>query len=245
MQHRLVTTRPRQLRQALPVLGLAGLAWLVMIFLSAAGDGAVIRHDRLLQSGPPLWAATILFVLGWQVMLLAMMVPASLHAFARFETDRSIALFGLGFMAVWTVFGLAVFFFDAGIHATVNHWPWLASHSWLIAGTTLVVTGTYQLSDLKSRSLVACRRLRHRAGNSVAEGAIHGLNCVGASGALMLLAFALGAGSLVTMAAITLLMAYEVTPWGVGVIKTVGYALVALGVIVMAGPVQAPLWWPT
>jgi len=60
----------------------------------------------------------------------------------------------------------------------------------------------------------------------------------------MLLAFALGSGSLFTMAAIAVLMAWEVTPWGSSVVKPVGYALVALGVFVVAGPISLPTWLP-
>jgi predicted metal-binding membrane protein len=59
----------------------------------------------------------------------------------------------------------------------------------------------------------------------------------------MLLAFALGAGNLLTMAAITLLMVREVTPWGSAVLKIAGYGLIALGIVVMAGPLTPPEWW--
>lgn len=45
------------------------------------------------------------------------------------------------------------------------------------------------------------------------------------------------------MAAITLLMVWEVTPWSRSVIKGLGYGLIALGVFVLAGPIQPPLWW--
>jgi predicted metal-binding membrane protein len=150
MQHRLVGAQPENSHWVLSVLGLAVLAWAVLIFLSVTGNGAVIRHDRLLQGGPPFWLATIVFAGGWQVMLWAMMVPASLHAFARIEAGRATALFVAAFLGVWTAFGLLVFFFDAGVHFTVNHWAWLAWHPWLIAGTTLLVVGAYQLSISRS-----------------------------------------------------------------------------------------------
>ena len=72
MQHRLVgAASAQQLRRATPALLLVALAWVVLMVFSASGSGAVIRHDRLLQGGPPLWLATILFVAGWQVMLAA------------------------------------------------------------------------------------------------------------------------------------------------------------------------------
>jgi len=206
----------------------------------------VIRHDRLLEGGPPLWLATIWFVAGWQVMLAAMMVPASVAAFGRVNIGRDRARFAAAYFAVGTVFGLALFFFDAVIHATVNNWPWLAAHPWLIAGTTLVIAGAYQLSDLKALALAACRRLKHVPTGDAGEagGVRYGLDCVGASGGLMLLAFALGSGSVITMGAITVLTVWEVTAWGSSVVKPVGYALIALGVFVLAGPISLPAWWP-
>jgi hypothetical protein len=60
----------------------------------------------------------------------------------------------------------------------------------------------------------------------------------------MLLTFALGSGSVFTMGAITVLMVWEVTPWGSSVVKPVGYALIAFGVFVLAGPISLPTWWP-
>jgi predicted metal-binding membrane protein len=167
-------------------------------------------------------------------------------AFARLRVGRAMARFAAAYFAVWTVFGLAIFFFDAAIHATVNNWPWLAAHPWLIAGTTLVVAGAYQLSDLKAHALAACRRLEHVPTSDGVEagGVRYGRDCVGSSGGLMLLAFALGSGSVFTMGAITVLMVWEMTAWGSSVVKPIGYALIALGVFVLAGPISLPAWWP-
>jgi predicted metal-binding membrane protein len=244
MQHRLVAVRRFPRPSITPAVVAAGFAWLVLLLFSLTGDGTVIRHDRLLQGGPPLWLATLLFIAGWQVMLWAMMVPASFHAFNRYRSRRLVA-FAVGYLAVWTAFGFAIFLFDAGVHATVNHWPWLAAHPWLIAGTTLVVVGTYQLSDLKMRSLDACRRYRHAPATAKpgADGAVHGIECLGSSWALMLVAFALGAGSLVTMAALAGVMVWEVSPWGTTSVKLLGYCLIGLGVVILAGPIAAPPWW--
>src|SRR5690348_5564079 len=178
-------------------------------------------------------------------MLAAMMVPASVAAFARVRLGHAMARFAAAYFAVGTVFGLAIFFLDAAIHATVNSWPWLADHPWLIAGTTLVVAGTYQLSDVKAHALEACRRVAHVPTSDGLDtgGVRYGLDCLFTSGGLMLLAFALGSGSLVAMGGITVLMVWEVTPWGSSVVKPVGYALIALGVLVLAGPIDLPTWW--
>jgi predicted metal-binding membrane protein len=60
----------------------------------------------------------------------------------------------------------------------------------------------------------------------------------------MLLAFALGAGSIAIMAAITMVMVWEACARrGVTTVKLIGYALIAIGVMVMAGPVIGPSLW--
>ena len=231
MQHRLVArTTEQPLR---PVL-LAGvvLAWAITVALSLSG-AAVVRHDRLLTGGMPLWEATAVFVVGWQVMLWAMMVPGSARTISR---QRSAVAFIAVLLGVWTVFGVATLYFDAGVHATVNRWPWLAEHSWLISGSVLLFAGVYQLSDLKARSLAACRHLA-----TVEDAGLrYGLSCLGADWALMLVGFALGAGSIALMAALTAVMVAESTSHSTVFVKPIGYALIAVGALTMAGPIQLP-----
>ena len=211
---------------------LVAAAWIVMLALSSAGV-AVVRHDRLLTGSLPIWQATAVFVVGWQVMLWAMMVPGSLGTIAH---QRSPLAFVAAFLAVWTLFGLGIFYFDAGVHATVNRWPWLSEHTWLISGGVLLTAGTYQVSDLKARSLAACRRL------ALAEdaGLRYGLSCLGADWALMLVGFALGATSIALMAALTTVMVVESTSHSTVIVKPVGYVLIAVGALTMAGPIQLP-----
>jgi predicted metal-binding membrane protein len=44
----------------------------------ANGAAAALHHDALVHAELPLWAAVGLFVLAWQVMIAAMMLPSSL-----------------------------------------------------------------------------------------------------------------------------------------------------------------------
>lgn len=247
MQHRVVATRRAQLPGGTTVGMLVAGAWLVVVAFALTGNGGVIHHARLIQGGLPFWLVTVLFLVGWQVMLWAMMVPASLGAIQERAAPREKLNFIGGYMAVWSGFGLFAFLSDVGIHATVNSWPWLAFHPWLIAGGTLVLAGTYQLSNLKAASVAACRTLARepscgRQGNrtSLRLGLDYGIKCLGASWALMLLAFALAAGSVGMMAVITAAMVWEVTPSGAHMVKITGYCLIAAGVIVLAGPIQGP-----
>jgi predicted metal-binding membrane protein len=250
MQHRLVMARARShALRARPLWLLVAASWAILVGLSLSGNGAVIRHDRLLQGGPPLWLATLVFVAGWQVMLWAMMVAPSMEAIDHARTWRRQGAFVAAYFAVWTAFGLAAFFFDMGIHATVNHSPWLTLHPWVVAGVLLILGGVYQLSDVKSTFVTECRTLT-RSGDLPAgdgrrafgSGLAFGVQCLGANWALMLLAFALGAGSLLVMAAFTVLMVLETTASHATWAKAAGYALTGIGVFVLVGPITGPLW---
>lgn len=71
---------------------------------------------------------------------------------------------------MWTAFGVVAFLGDVGIHRVVEPWAWLEDRPWLIAGSALLLAGTFQFSDLKDRCLKECRHpgpflmSRHRRG---------------------------------------------------------------------------------
>ncbi len=153
----MVAARRAQLPGGTTVALLVAGAWVLVVAFALTGNGGIIHHAGLIQGGLPLWIATLVFLAGWQVMLWAMMVPASLAAIQERAAPLEKAFFIAGYMAVWSGFGLFAFLSDVGVHATVSNWPWLAFHPWLIAGGTLVLAGTYQLSNLKAASLAACR----------------------------------------------------------------------------------------
>lgn len=251
MQHHLVTPRRQGVPVAVPLVAIVAASWAMLVALTLTADGGIVRHDRLLQGGPPLWIAALAFLGGWQVMLWAMMVPPALDAIEQRRSLRRTSLFLAGYLGLWTLFGLCAFFFDAGIHTAVRHSPWLQLHPWAIAGTLLVIVGTYQLSKLKAASLAACRLFvrspagvdtSHRTGD-FAGGVSYGVRCVGANWALMLLMFAIGAASVVAMAMITALMAWEsMGHRRIRVERVAGYAFIAAGVAVLVGPVVDPLW---
>ncbi|MGH7748139.1 MAG: DUF2182 domain-containing protein [Candidatus Dormibacteria bacterium] len=183
-------------------------------------------------------------------MLWAMMVPPSVDAIGEVPGWRSRSGFIAAYLVLWTAFGLASFFLDLGIHATVNHSPWLSLHPWVISGAILIVAGAYQLSTAKTSSLAACRRLVHSGGQQASgwrpafgSGLAYGLRCLGANWALMLLAFALATGSLVVMGILTALMAVEVAgPWSTWLVRLSGYAMVAVAAVVLVGPINGLLW---
>ena len=229
-----------------PVLIGIGAAWVAAIAAVATCSAAGLHHDSLLVGGPGFGPALLLFLLAWQVMIAAMMLPSSLplvrmYAAATVGTpdrSRSMAAFVGGYALVWSAFGALAFVFDAAIHATVNASPWVEAHDWAIGPSVLLLAGAFQFSSLKDACLKACRhpasflRRHYRRGpaGGLMLGARHGVFCVGCCWALMLVMFAAGAANLIWMAALTGLMVHEKTrPSGARTVPLTGVVLLAAG----------------
>jgi hypothetical protein len=58
-----------------PVLIGIGAAWVAAIAAEATGSAAGLHHDSLLVGGPGFGPGLLLFLVAWQVMVGAMMVP--------------------------------------------------------------------------------------------------------------------------------------------------------------------------
>lgn len=243
------TAAEAQDRGPLLLASLIGLAWLVAIGSQLTGTAGLLHHHTLIEDGPPLWLAIPFFLLGWQVMLAGMMLPASLPTiglittrFGAASATRMRLCLLAGFAAVWSVFGLGAFMGDFVLHHIVDATPWLAARPWLIEGGVLALAGAYQLSPFKRRSLNACRHPAHLVSGvangsaiSLQLGARHGLDCIGASWALMLLMFAEGFANLAWMAGLTVVMVLEATrSYGVRLATPVGVALLLLSMATVA-----------
>ena len=213
------------------------------------GAASLLHHDGLIEDGPALWVALPAFLLAWQVMLTAMMLPSSLplvRLFARASARQprpraAMAGFLGGYAVVWGAFGALAFAFDVGVHAAVDASPWLQGHEWLLAAGVLMLAGAFQFSSLKYACLDKCRhpaqfmlRFYERgAGGGMRLGMRHGLFCLGCCWALMLVMFSVGVASLVAMAALTALMVHEKTqPRGRQVVPVAGATLVATALLI-------------
>jgi predicted metal-binding membrane protein len=183
------------------------IAWVAIVVADATGMAGALHHHALWESGPPLPIAVGLFLIGWQVMVAAMMLPSSSTTVGRHGAAGFV-----GYVAIWAVFGLACFFGDGVIHRLVDTTPWLAASAWIVPTLSLAGAGLYQFVPAKRRFLEACRATgpAHDGGNAIRAGAAHAVDCVGASGPLMLLMFAAGFASLLWMVALSVLMFYEV-----------------------------------
>jgi predicted metal-binding membrane protein len=241
-----------------PVLAAIAGAWALAVVAELTGTAGKLHHDALIEGGPPLWAALLLFLVAWQAMVAAMMLPSTLPllrlfvaASANQERGRRVrGAFLAGYAAVWTGFGALAFLGDDAVHHTVDAVPWLSARPWIIGGGVLATAGLFQFSDLKERCLTKCRQpgpyllahYRRGAGAGFKLGLGHGLFCLGCCWALMLVMFAAGVAVLWWMAALTAVMVYEKTGrHGDAVTPFVGVALLALSAIAFLHPG----WWPS
>jgi predicted metal-binding membrane protein len=232
-------------------------AWAVAVAAEMTGRGQLLHHDALAGGGLPPWAALGLFLLAWQLMIVAMMLPSSLPLIRLFDRVaanqprplRAKAAFLGGYAGVWTGFGAAAFLGDLAIHLLVDRWEWLAARPSLIGGAVLLLAGGFQFSNLKDRCLRVCRHpggylLQHyRRGTSAAFrlGVGHGVFCLGCCWALMLVAFAAGVVTLWWMAALTAVMVFEKTgQGGRRGVRPIGVGLIVLGLMLAATAAGSP-----
>ena len=232
------------------ILVAIGAAWAAALAAELAGAADALHHDTLLEGGPGLGPALLLFLVAWQVMVAAMMVPSSLPLVGMYaaaskgvpERGRALAAFLGAYGLVWSAFGALAFLGDAGLHALVGSSPWLTANDWAIAPSVLLLAGAFQFTPLKDACLRACRHpasfLRRHYRRGVGGGFLLGLRhaafCVGCCWALMLVMFAAGAVSLIWMAALTAVMVHEKTrPSGARTVPLTGTVLLAAGSTLM------------
>ena len=199
------------------------------------------------------------FVLGWTLMTVAMMLPSSMplvNLFRRFvlhrpDGPRLLWLLGLGYLGVWTYFGLLTYLGDGLLHAAVASLPALQAAPVRIAAAILLLAGAYQFTPLKTMCLEKCRSpyaflVSHWSGKHAGRDAFrlgirHGLFCLGCCWTLMLLMFAIGGANLGWMLALGALMAAErATRWGRRLTRPLGGALVLWAVLYLAGLAPFP-----
>lgn len=234
-----------------------GAAWLLALGAQVTGNAEALHHDALIEGALPIWATLLLFLLAWQAMIAAMMVPSSLPLISRFAAAArrqprpvaTLAAFFAGYAVVWSCYGLVALLGDVGLHAIVDRTSWLAGHEHVIAGAALTVAGLFQFTPLKKRCLTQCRlpssflaaHYRRGVRGGFQLGWRHGVFCVGCCAALMLLMFAAGVANLLWMATLTALMVHEKTGRaGERAVPLVGAVLLAWAGVVVIQPAWLP-----
>jgi predicted metal-binding membrane protein len=223
----------------LPLMAaLTATAWLALWLWGQSPYGRYLDHGswaeigvagslcRALPGGRD--ALTGSFVVGgWVLMLSAMMLPTTLplldifRRLTRQRTDRRwlTALVVIGYLAVWSAFGLAAHLADWGVVVAVRQSDWLVANVWAIGAAILAIAGVYQFTELKYRCLDKCRAplgfvIAHWRGagekwEALRLGIRHGAFCVGCCWCLMLLMFVVGSANIGWMLALGAVMAAE------------------------------------
>jgi predicted metal-binding membrane protein len=253
----------RSARVPAVVLAAIAGAWVLTVLAQATRKAAFLNHGALIEGSgpfhlhPPLWVALPLFLLAWQVMVVAMMLPSSLPMVRLFRVTianvpqraRTMSTFLSGYLLVWGAFGAVAFVQDIAVHRTVDAHPWLQAHTYVIAGTALLLAGAFQFSSLKDKCLRECRApgaflLKHYdrgAGAAFRLGRKHGLFCLGCCWALMLVMFGAGVANLWWMPALAVLMFYEKAGrYGDRIVPFVGAAFLILSGLVFLHPAWLP-----
>ena len=242
------------------LIGLVALAWISLTVWSSSPWGRFLGHGEGGEAalGGGYLVLLLVFVAGWTLMTVAMMLPTSMPLVALFRAlvrrrpdgGRLVASLVGGYLSVWILFALVVHAGDRGVHAAVHQIGWLQSNAWTIAAGTVLLAGMYQFSSLKYRCLDKCRSpfsfvMGHwRGGRGSAEafrlGVDHGRFCLGCCWSLMLVMFAVGLGNLAWMFALAVVMALEKNhPLGRRLSAPVGVFLLAWGAVLVL--VQGPL----
>ena len=195
------------------------------------------------------------FVGVWVVMMAAMMFPSvapTVALYSKLTRSRSLTaplVFTSGYLLVWSAVGVLAFALAvAGGRLAGDVLAWDRGGRW-VAGVTLLVAAVYELTPLKDVCLGKCRTplgfllgsWRDGLSGSLQMGARHGAWCVGCCWALMASLFALGVMSIVWMAVVAGLIAFEklIPSRRVATYGTAG-VLFVLGVLLLVAPDAIP-----
>lgn len=231
---------------------LVAMTWLALGIWSVSPYSRFLDHGLLGElhfaiSGEYLMFL-LLFVAGWTLMLVAMMLPTSLPlitlfrrlTFQRADRSRLVVLLISGYLGIWILFGGLAHLGDLFVHEAVEQSAWLEANAWVIGAGTIMLAGIYQFTPLKYSCLDKCRSPlsfitehwtgSHEQSQAFRLGVHHGIFCVGCCWSLMLLMFVVGVGNLGWMLALGTVMAVEKNmPWGRRISAPLGVGLIGWG----------------
>jgi predicted metal-binding membrane protein len=220
--------------------------------------GWVMPMMWMRMPGQTAWGAAGMFLLMWQAMMIAMMLPSSwpmLELYQRVAASSgerrpglAVALAGAGYFAVWLGFGtVALWIGSAASDAAMKSTGWSRMMP-AAAGVALIIAGLYQWSPWKQACLAHCRSplmflghvFRPGLAGAVRVGIVHGTFCTGCCWALMVIQMILGVMNLSVMLLVAAVIAVEKL-WKRGplVARLVGGAAIAMGAFYLALAVRS------
>jgi Predicted metal-binding integral membrane protein len=201
------------------------LGLIALLFsLAAVGWWWTAREMQGMDGGPWTELGTAAWFLGvWVVMMAAMMFPSvapTVALYSKLRHTRALGaplLFTAGYLLVWSAVGLVAYTLGrigAQLFGDVLAWDRAGRG---VAGATLLVAAAYELTPLKDVCLGKCRSplgfllgsWKEGLSGATQMGARHGAWCVGCCWALMASLLALGLMSVVWMALVAGLIAFE------------------------------------
>ncbi len=204
--------------------------------------------------------ALALFTLIWGVGMVAMMFPSLVplvyavtvsarksvenrqisQAVRRLVISARASIFILGYVAIWTLVGLAFYLAIAGL--TLAGLPVGMGMFGFWASLVLISTGLYQFSRFKQKALLECRspmsfiftRWRNGSRGAGVMGADYGLFCTRCCWVLMAGLLTVGAMSLPLMGAFSMIIFVEkIVPFGSIISKLIGTAFIGIGLLLL------------
>ncbi len=130
---------------------LVAVAWLVLWVWGWSPYARYLEHGELAEvslEGGVLFIGLV-FVAGWILMLVAMMLPTSLPLVTlfrrlvrqRLDHRRLVVLLIAGYLGIWTLFGVMVLIGDWGLHQALEKIAWLEANEWALGAATLMLAG--------------------------------------------------------------------------------------------------------
>jgi predicted metal-binding membrane protein len=233
------------------------LGLIALLFgLAAVGWWSTADEMQGMDGGPWTDLGTLAWFAGvWVVMMAAMMFPsvaptvALYSSMTRSKSPVAPLLFTSGYLVAWTSVGLFAFAVaSAGSRLFGDLLAWDRAGRW-VAAATLVSAAVYELTPLKDVCLGKCRSplgfllgsWRSGPAGALLMGTRHGAWCIGCCWALMAALFALGVMSLLWMAVVAGLIAFEkLIPWRRAATYVTAAVLLVLGVLMLAAPETIP-----
>lgn len=197
----------------------------------------VTRAMHVMAMPSPVGFFSMLFM--WWTMMLAMMMPGAFRHLptehrGRHSPSSTTIQFWIGYAVIWLGFSIAATLIQyILIELKVLHTMKMWSVSTAFNAALLMIAGLYQLTNIKTQSLLKCQSSTI-VSTPLHSGASYGSNCLTSSFPLMLLLFVGGVMNLYWVVLLTLLVTIEKTlpnpkPFSVAIgIACFGTALWAL-----------------
>ncbi len=217
------------------LLGVPAVAWTYLLLGAGMTVEPMDMGGGAMMAMHPAWSPgyAALVLLLWVVMMAAMMLP-SVVPVLRGPLIRDDAGFAIGYLMVWSGFGVAATLVQWALDSADLLSERMALRSSAGAAILILAAGLYQFAPLKRACLGRCRSSGGDGEGgwaAVRRGLRYGVSCLGCCAGLMALLFVGGVMNVAAMAFITsLVFAEKALPWG----NRVAY-LSAIGLVIWGG----------